>query len=397
MTGDSRRGGPGPVATRISIVTPSCNQAKFVGETIESVLSQEGDFEIEYSVMDGGSTDGSVDIIRRYADLVASGGWPVRCRGITMSWVSERDAGQTAAINAGLRHATGDIFSYINSDDLYFRGAFQRVVEAFAARSGGRFRVRRRRRDRRGGRPSVGVAVATVQPRRHDVIPLALERLHELHPAAGHLLAPAGPRAHRRLRPDVSLRHGCRVLDPGRGCGSPAAPPARKLGKFRMIEGTKSLSSPTVFWEDYLEIFRRHQGSGALGDFFTFYYYNLARRFDGDLLQAIQAGAKVFERWHDLPESERAALGRDARRGQPLARVLLARDLQRAGAEAEAAAMLRQALAERPGLALRPAAVGVLFRRLLGRRGAAALDRCVTRAIRQYRRARFDYRYARGR
>ena len=59
MTGDSRRGGRGPVATRISIVTPSYNQAKFVGETIESVLSQEGDFEIEYSVMDGGSTDGS--------------------------------------------------------------------------------------------------------------------------------------------------------------------------------------------------------------------------------------------------------------------------------------------------------------------------------------------------
>ena len=132
---DDSRLAPGRTQTvvpRISIVTPSCNQSKYVGETIESVLSQEGDFEIEYSVMDGGSTDGSVDIIRRYADLVASGGWPVRCRGITMSWVSERDAGQTAAINAGLRHATGDIFSYINSDDLYFRGAFQRVVEAFA-------------------------------------------------------------------------------------------------------------------------------------------------------------------------------------------------------------------------------------------------------------------------
>ena len=89
-----------------------------------------------------------------------------------------------------------------------------------------------------------------------------------------------------------------------------------KLGKFRMIEGTKSLSSPTVFWEDYLEIFRRYQGSGALGDFFAFYYYNLARQFDGDLLQAIKEGARVFERWQDLPESERAALGRDARRGQ---------------------------------------------------------------------------------
>src|SRR5262249_14817472 len=120
------------MASRISIVTPSYNQARFIGETVESVLSQEGDFEIEYFVMDGGSTDGSVEIIQRYADRVASGTWPCRCRGLTMSWVSERDEGQTEAINAGLRRATGGILSYINSDDLYFPGAFHRVVEAFA-------------------------------------------------------------------------------------------------------------------------------------------------------------------------------------------------------------------------------------------------------------------------
>src|ERR1700675_2391104 len=120
------------VAPRISVVTPSYNQAAFVGETVEGVLSQEGDFEVEYFVMDGGSTDGSMEVIRRYADLVAAGRWPVRCRGIAMSWVSERDEGQAAAINAGLRRATGDILSYINSDDLYFPGAFQRVVDVFA-------------------------------------------------------------------------------------------------------------------------------------------------------------------------------------------------------------------------------------------------------------------------
>jgi hypothetical protein len=170
-----------------------------------------------------------------------------------------------------------------------------------------------------------------------------------------------------------------------------------KLGKFRMIEGTKSLSSPTVFWEDYLEIFRRYRGSGALGDFFAYYYYNLARQFGGDPLRAIKEGARVFDRWQGLPERERSALGRVARRGQALAEVLLARDLQRAGADAEAGVMLRQALAKRPRLALRPAAFGVVLRRLLGRQGAAALDRWVDRAIRRYRLARFDYRYARGR
>ena len=397
MTGDSYRGGPGQAAPRISIVTPSCNQAKYVGETIESVLSQEGDFEIEYSVMDGGSTDGSVDIIRRYADLVASGGWPVRCRGITMSWLSERDAGQTAAINAGLRHSTGDIFSYINSDDLYFRGAFQRVVEAFAGDPAADFVYgdgdvidgAGARQWEWLSRPYNHAVMTSYHWLWNDFTNYILQQATFWRRRVRERIGDFDPTFHFAMDAEYWIRAGA--------AGLRLRHLPEKLGKFRMIEGTKSLSSPTVFWEDYLEIFRRHQGSGALGDFFTFYYYNLARRFDGDLLQAIQAGAKVFERWQDLPESERAALGRDARRGQPLARVLLARDLQRAGAEAEAAAMLRQALAERPGLVLRPAAVGVLFRRLLGRRGAAALDRYVTRAIRQYRRARFDHRYARGR
>src|SRR5438552_17185717 len=116
---------------RISIVTPSYNQGDFLGETIESVLGQAGDFEIEYFVMDGGSTDGSVDVIRRYAERVAAGQWAARCRGIVMHWTSERDGGQTAAINAGLRRATGDVLAYINSDDAYFPGAFQRVARVF--------------------------------------------------------------------------------------------------------------------------------------------------------------------------------------------------------------------------------------------------------------------------
>jgi hypothetical protein len=171
----------------------------------------------------------------------------------------------------------------------------------------------------------------------------------------------------------------------------------QKLGKFRMIEGTKSLSSPTVFWGDQLEIFRRYRGSGSLGDFFAFFYYNVARQFDGDLLQATKEGARVFERWRSLPEGERAALDRDARRGQALALVLLARDLQRAGADAAAGAMLQRALAERPALALRPVAVAALLRRVLSQRCAAAIDRWVDDAIRRYRAARYDYRYSRGR
>ena len=108
---------------KFSIVTPSLNQRPYIQETMESVLSQEGDFEIEYFVVDGGSSDGSVELIRQCAEKVSSGNRPVRCRGITMEWISEKDHGQSEAINKGLRRATGDFVSYLNSDDLYFPGA----------------------------------------------------------------------------------------------------------------------------------------------------------------------------------------------------------------------------------------------------------------------------------
>lgn len=102
---------------KISIVTPSFNQAKYIRETIESVLSQ-GYPNLEYIIIDGGSTDGSVDIIREYARQLKY-------------WVSEKDHGQTHAINKGMMHATGEIRAYLNSDDYYLSGAFDAVREQF--------------------------------------------------------------------------------------------------------------------------------------------------------------------------------------------------------------------------------------------------------------------------
>ena len=102
---------------RISIVTPSYNQGKFLEETIRSVFLQ-GYPNLEYIIIDGGSTDNSIEIIKKYEPWLTY-------------WVSEKDRGQSHAINKGFEHATGEIYGWLNSDDYFL----PRALKAFAQAS----------------------------------------------------------------------------------------------------------------------------------------------------------------------------------------------------------------------------------------------------------------------
>ncbi len=113
---------------KISIITTNYNTEKYLERTINSVLNQKGDFELEYIITDGASTDKSIDIIKKYDKEVKEAKWG---KHIAYNYISEKDKGQSDGINKGLKMATGDIVAFLNADDLYTEGALEQIIEYF--------------------------------------------------------------------------------------------------------------------------------------------------------------------------------------------------------------------------------------------------------------------------
>ncbi|NUM31335.1 MAG: glycosyltransferase [Bacteroidetes bacterium] len=117
---------------KFSIITPVKNLETYISETIESVIMQRGDFEIEYIIADGASDDNTLNICREYQNQIKNKSRPIHCNSIDFKIISENDNSMYEALSNALKITSGDIIAYINADDFYLPNAFSCINEVFS-------------------------------------------------------------------------------------------------------------------------------------------------------------------------------------------------------------------------------------------------------------------------
>jgi glycosyltransferase involved in cell wall biosynthesis len=254
-------------APTFSIVTPSYNQARFIEETIESVISQKGDFYIQYIIGDAGSKDGSVDIIKRYDKLVKSKGFKPNCLGVTIEWWSKKDKGQSDAINKGFKKATGEYLAWLNSDDVYYPGAMAAALKEFD-------------KDKNLGLvytdfEDIDAESKHLENRHAD--PFDLERIVHVgnmvpQPASFMLREAAksvgflNEKYHYAMDYDLWIRIGQKyTVKKTKGCWA----------KFRLHDESKTVSLEKKFWKEVWEISRKN-GADITSPIFINHYFSVS-------------------------------------------------------------------------------------------------------------------------
>jgi len=377
----------------ISVVTPSLNQGKYLEETIRSVITQQGDFFIDYIVMDGGSTDNSVDLLKKYQTLIRTDEFESRCLGIEFRWTSEKDWGQTHAINKGFQMARGEIVSWINSDDLYYDNAFSTVAEHFKNNPENDFLF---------GDGDVINETGDLKwewlSRPYDFN--VLKGYHYLwNDFTNYIMQQATFWRRSVLKKigllDESLHYAMDIeywLRIGKA-GFKTAHVPTKLGKFRMIQGTKSLSSPTIFWMEQLEIFRRYNGSKAMEPFLRYYFYNEGLHNGLNLDELRKKKYQLFHQWGHFDAHEFSVLESKSQEALVNASFMLAYESVVNGESKKANSIFRGAIAQKPWHLFSYLSLWFLLSKVLGTSLSRSLKRFAQKVIHVYRMRKYLYRY----
>ena len=361
----------------VTIVTPSLNQGPWIRKTLESVAAQTYP-RVEHVVVDGGSTDETVEILRSTPGI---------------RWVSEKDRGQADAINIGISMSSGEFIAYLNSDDLLYPDAVSIAVDHFRNNPSvdllyGDGTVI----DEYGNalwewlsRPEDFRLLADYHFLWNDFTNYILQQAtfwrRSLHGRIGFF----DENFHYALDIDFWLRAGY--------SGARMLHVPRKMGLFRMIQGTKSLSSPIVFWPDYLELFRRYRGARHIGAYVEQFLYEAMSKAGLSIDDASSLYRDVLEgRWAGLEETERAVLLAAGLAARGPAFILLADEAWQRGDVAEARRLRAEALKYGRHALLRPRSIGHLLKSASGP-AAPAVRRAWEWGVISYRSHRYRKRY----